>query len=423
MSLGGAVATITERAFGPRLRALRRLRGLSQADLGGDRFSGSYISHIESGRRQAGPDIVSFLADRLGVAPEELGIDAPAPQPKSADRARAELDVLEHMLSAEREWRLREWRAAARAAERAASAAQGVMPERHWEALYLRAQALFADGDYATASQVASDLARHPVAANSDSLRAQALALASSAFRACGQLQSAISYGARAVEASRLAAPAIMSESLMVLIGARAETGETGPQMDALCAALADTTSKLDSKHFRGLVAWALGTAAFQAGRPAQGLEHHTAALELLDPQRDIRMWSRLHKAVASCRLQLGLTDQVADHLEIARSGLRLVGNPSDLAELRVAEARLALLQGDSDTAEAIVRHCLDEAAVLADQNFAADALLLLADIQLATGQRDGASATLRRAAMALEEAGAFRRAVATWRRHSDLQA
>ena len=39
--------------FGARLREHRRSRGLSQCDLGGDRFTGSYISHLESGRRTA----------------------------------------------------------------------------------------------------------------------------------------------------------------------------------------------------------------------------------------------------------------------------------------------------------------------------------------------------------------------------------
>ncbi len=43
------------RAFGERLRTLREAAGLSQTALAGDRFSPSYLSHLESGRREPTP--------------------------------------------------------------------------------------------------------------------------------------------------------------------------------------------------------------------------------------------------------------------------------------------------------------------------------------------------------------------------------
>ncbi len=42
--------------FGVMLRQARKSKGMSQAELGGDKFSGSYISHLESGRRAATPE-------------------------------------------------------------------------------------------------------------------------------------------------------------------------------------------------------------------------------------------------------------------------------------------------------------------------------------------------------------------------------
>ncbi len=67
--------------LGQRLRALRLERGLSQADLAGDRVSPSYVSLIESGRRSPEREVLEGLASKLGcsvfylesgVLPEEL---------------------------------------------------------------------------------------------------------------------------------------------------------------------------------------------------------------------------------------------------------------------------------------------------------------------------------------------------------------
>lgn len=53
--------------FGGRLRRLRSERGLLQSDLAGDGVSASYVSLLESGRRQPTPPVAAALANRLGV--------------------------------------------------------------------------------------------------------------------------------------------------------------------------------------------------------------------------------------------------------------------------------------------------------------------------------------------------------------------
>ena len=60
-------------SFGTRVRELRREKGWSQAHLGGDEYTASYISYIEAGRRAPSPEAASYLADRLGVDPVTLG--------------------------------------------------------------------------------------------------------------------------------------------------------------------------------------------------------------------------------------------------------------------------------------------------------------------------------------------------------------
>jgi len=60
-------------SFGTRVRELRQERGWSQARLGGEEYTASYISYIESGRRAPSPDAAMYLADTLGVDPVTLG--------------------------------------------------------------------------------------------------------------------------------------------------------------------------------------------------------------------------------------------------------------------------------------------------------------------------------------------------------------
>ena len=51
----------------------------------GDRFTGSYISPLESGRRTANREVIEFLAMRLGVKAEELGMTSPLAMPGDID--------------------------------------------------------------------------------------------------------------------------------------------------------------------------------------------------------------------------------------------------------------------------------------------------------------------------------------------------
>ncbi len=57
-------ASLAHNGFGARLRQTRKRLGMSQAEVGGERYSGSYISHLESGRRAAPADVIEFLAMR-----------------------------------------------------------------------------------------------------------------------------------------------------------------------------------------------------------------------------------------------------------------------------------------------------------------------------------------------------------------------
>jgi len=59
-------------ALGERVRQLRIARGLTQTELGLDRFSKEYISQIERGKTRPTATTVTWLADQLGVDPAFL---------------------------------------------------------------------------------------------------------------------------------------------------------------------------------------------------------------------------------------------------------------------------------------------------------------------------------------------------------------
>jgi transcriptional regulator with XRE-family HTH domain len=70
---GGARAIAERKAFGQRLRELRKSRRLSQerlAELAG--LHRTYVSSVELGHRNVGLDNIYALAAALGVEPREL---------------------------------------------------------------------------------------------------------------------------------------------------------------------------------------------------------------------------------------------------------------------------------------------------------------------------------------------------------------
>src|SRR5689334_4036093 len=57
---------------GDRVRELRRQRGLTQAELGAERFSKEYVSQVELGKTRPSAAALEWFGERLGVDPLEL---------------------------------------------------------------------------------------------------------------------------------------------------------------------------------------------------------------------------------------------------------------------------------------------------------------------------------------------------------------
>lgn len=358
--------TSTHAEFGQLLRQSRRSRKMSQVELGGGRYSGSYISHLESGRRTPTPEVIDFLARRLGVSPLEWGIREHYDKPATLQAEEiARPGAVENLLVAERAWYDRDWSSAEEHGRRAAASAQAAGDGiRHWEAMYVVAQAQFAKAQFTEAAEIAEDISGWEAAHTYAVARAQSLSLASIANRAGSRLGWAIALGARAVEAARDAPPLILTEALMALVSALTEAGHGADEIVPYLRRLDDLMPQLASKHSRGMVAWTLGTAAYEMGDSQEGAARYDQARTLLNPHRDLRLWLRFHSSDADCRLDIGSTDGVAELLRISSTGLEIIGNPFDVVQLRQSRARLALLEGDHAQALSVIEELLADSVL-----------------------------------------------------------
>jgi transcriptional regulator with XRE-family HTH domain len=408
---GGCVDTGAVQ-FGALLREARRKQGLSQVELGSGKYSGSYISHLESGRRVATPEVVEFLSRRLGVSLLEWGMST---------KAASSLDVndpIEDLLVAEHAWSDHDWDAAMRHATLAAAAAvRAGDAGREWEARYVMAQAKFSSGDFAGAAELAEGMAEHQIARRFPVARAQALSLASVSHRASDRLGWAVAYGARAVEAAASAPPIIQAEALMALVSAMSEAGHPHEESHPYLARLEELAPELSSDHSRGTIAWTVGAAAFVADDVAEGLRQQAAAKELLDPRRDLRLWLRFHSTSARWRLRAGIVEGVDELLQTASLGLQIIGNNYDVVELRQNEAQLALLKGDPGGALKVISAVLEDPVLGAPEMSRGNSELVMAECLEALGDSDGARRWFGSAARQLEREGRLRAALDAWRK------
>lgn len=399
--------------FGSLLRDARRRQGLSQAALGNGKYSGSYISHLESGRRTATAEVIEFLSRRLGVSPLEWGV-SPAGDP----RQMIATDTIEDLLVAERAWSEHDWAAAIKHSTQAAATAEAAGDVgRHWESLYVLAQAQFSSGNFAGAAKIAEQLCEHGTARKFGVARAQALSLASVAHRASDHLGWAVAFGARAVEAASAAPPIILAEALMALVSAMSEAGHSLKENRPALDRLAELSPRLTSNHSRGTIAWTMGTASFFGGEIEEGLRQHALAKRLLDPRRDLRLWMRFHSIAARWRLNSGIVDGVEDLLQTASLGLQILGNSSDVVELRQVQAMFALRTDAPDEAARIMSAVLDDPVLGAEGMSLGASELMLGHALDALGQQDAARTRYEHAAIHFESEGRLRAAVDAWRR------
>jgi transcriptional regulator with XRE-family HTH domain len=415
--------------FGSRLRAARREARLSQAELGGERYSDSYISHLESGRRTAGPDVLAYLAERLRTTPEALGASGTVEADGSGTAARAvgtadltaRLVVL-HLRARESSEHGHHVHARALAEEGRALVGTD-HPALQWDFTHLLATTALLLEEYEACAALADELTEHPLAQASVELRVESLALAARALRASGKLRLALERADLAV-ANSVDLPPASTPRVLAVLARLACVAELGWAEDAQAHGreLSAVRDGVDALHLRGQVAWTLGNLAFLRGDVEAGIAEHDLAATWLGPDHDLRGWGRFCRASSAMRLAAGTTQGVAALLEQAQRAIDLVGNPGDRHELDITRAELLFQEHDAAGALAV----LDVTAALdapLPPHTRAEASWLRHRCLRDLGKTDLARDAARDAALLFEEAGAMDRAVRAWRAHSDHDA
>lgn len=389
--------------FGEKLRAERLERGLTQAELGRDLYSPSYISLLETGRREPTADVIEELARRLELAPKALEAWS---QPVSVSDAEYVLAGL----YARQAWDLRDYPLAA---THAAAAAQIALEAKNtsawWNMTYMQAECLMKQGELKECQNLVQRLLDHPMASESVGLGVRARQMLAAVCHGRGELAVAVGH---AEEAVRLCAQLPKGSTLIIgalraLIGALAESG----RLDEAWQYCQDMNAQMDNHsmtQLAGEVAWVIGNVAFMRHDYAEGIKYHERAAQMLSPANDIDLWARFNKASAAVRLSSGIVEpETLTSIERAELALSIVGgNRTDELEVAFIRARWLYLTGDIVAAVQKLREIHAERDALA-RHVAGEVALLLGKALKAAGESEEALVYLDEAQKEFSAAGA----------------
>jgi transcriptional regulator with XRE-family HTH domain len=389
--------------FGEKLRAERLERGLTQAELGKDLYSPSYISLLETGRREPTAEVIEELARRLELAPKALEAWS---QPISVSDAEYVLAGL----YARQAWDLRDYPlAASHAATAAQIALDGKNTSAWWNMTYMQAECLMKQGDLPECQKIIERLLEHPMARESVGLGVRALQMLAAVCHGQGQLALAVDHALEAVKLSvnLPRGSTVLIGAHRILIGALAESGRLDEAWK-YCQALLEQVDEHSMSQLAGEVAWVVGNVAFMRHDYTEGVKHHERAARLLSPANDIELWARFNKASAAVRLSSGIVEpETLAAIERAELAFSIVGGTkSDELEVAFIRARWLYLTGDIVAAVEKLREIHAERDALG-KHTAGEVSLLLGKSLKAAGETEEALVHLEESRKAFAAAGA----------------
>ena len=403
-----------ESAVGRRIHARRIELGLTQAEVAAGMLSPSYLSLVESGRRQPAQAALEHIAERLRVDPGYLldGIDAEVRR-----RARLALGHAEVALrrgdidDAYKRFRdLVEDPGLADEQQRRARLGMALAAERRGhleEALRLL-------------GQLAEEARREPnVQPWMDVAEAQ-----SRCYHEAGDLDLAIQTGE---EAMRFAAElGLQASDEYVRLGctvlaAYYERGDLA-RATVMAGDLINNAEASGAPHTRGAAYWNAAIVAESRGQIGEALALVDRAQAMLGESDDRRNLSRLRVAYAWLLMQQSPpeADRALKLLDGVSDEMRAHGGAVDVGYCETERARALLALGRLDAARSAAEASLN---ALGDQPRieSARAKLLLGRILREQGDTDGCLEQCSDAANMLETMGASRQAASAWRELGDL--
>jgi len=405
--------------LGSRVREARLALGLAQSDLAGDGLSTSYVSLIESGRRQPAGEAVRVLAERLGVDVEYLRTGV---KPDDAVQDRTDLAFARLALADGRPAealavaRGLVARAPARLSNRDAFDAELVLATAH-ERL----------GRTRDAVRVLERLRRHAEEPQADLPWLPVVVALCRCYRDAGDLARAVDLAEGALaRCQRLGIQGLDAHVQLVstVAGVYADRGDllrASQLLDDLLEAV-----KGQGTQERGYAYWNAAMTAAEAGDRGEALRLIERAAALIADGNDDRNHARLKVARAWIMLNQPSPDGIAARtlLREALPQLRQHAGREAVAKAETELARAELILGRPAVAARHARKALSR--LTSEQPLStARAHAALAGTLIATGAGAAATEELARAAHLLAQAQAPRQAAALWRQlaqaHKDL--
>ncbi|MFN2544868.1 MAG: helix-turn-helix domain-containing protein [Actinomycetota bacterium] len=394
-----------------RLKELREGAGLTQTALARPRYSVSYISQIEAGRRKPSGEAMAFIAGKLGVTPAFLATGVPEDlepslryqleearqalrdsQPGEADR------ILRPVLAQAEQYGLGRILASARAA----------LGEAH-----------LLGGSFRDAVETFEEALEGDLC---DRDRGVAVGNLSRAYRAVGDLAYAADVIENHLNASDREAldPSVAADLHSVLLSVYFERGDVLRAERAAKRALA-AAEQGASLYVQATTYWHASRVLAEAKRWDEALDYATRARLLMEQIEDTRRVARLHNAYAFICLEAEPPrgEDAEWHLDRAQTLLADGASmPGDLAYVFTERARIAVLRSQFDEAVTHADRALEDAQ---DALEIARCLFLKGRALAALARRDEASEALRRAATLFGDRGARQQEASCWREIGEM--
>lgn len=395
-----------------RVRQARLAAGISQTALAGDALSPSYISLIESGRREPTDAALAILAQRLGSTVEYLkhGDEGPAEARAKLALDYARLDLVSGEPAAARDRIL-------------ALELESVTRQVRVEAQLALAQAHEMLGDLESAVDVLEPLLTRARAEGHHLDAAAAATALVASYVESGDLGRAIEVGDRQLLELEEGGLTGTDEHLRLGSTTLWAYVERGDLLYAThrAAELIRQAEQLGTPRGRGSVYWNAALVAEQRHDYALAKRYTERALALLgegEVSRDIPRL-RLNYAWLLLRSDPPEPAEALVQLDRAAPELAVAGSEVEMSRVDVERSRAHLLQADPVAAEQSARAALER---LGDQPRleASSAQLALGDALHARGEAEAASRAYRWAADMLGMMSASRQSAAVWRELGD---
>lgn len=398
--------------FAKRFREARERAGLTGSALARPKYTVSYISQIEAGRRKPSQEALEFFAKRLGVSPKYLVTGIP--------------EGVEVSLHYELEG-AREALTASRLAE-AESALYSIVPQAtEYNLPRVRALALSILGDVLRVSgriREAIEVYEEALADEHLPQREAGLTVGGLArsYRSAGDL----TYAAEVIEAflSRTDGgpldPAVLTDLHSVLVSIYFERGDIlrAERSARRALAAADQQTPLE---VRAVAYWHAARVFAETKQWEEALDLATRARVLMEEFEDRRRVARLHNAYAFICLETDppRVDEAREHLDLAEAMLVESGAPGDLSNVFAERGRLSLIEGRPEEALEYAQRALGEA--VSDELDRARALFLEGRALAMLDRTEEARRALIEAAGLFDKHGARQQEAGCWRELGEL--